>query len=372
MTAGPLPAYRALVEAGTLQADQEQILAAEKLQVLANRLDTYKKPRGSDLYSFFTRRQGTAPEGLYFFGGVGRGKTMLMDLFYETVDFEPKRRVHFHEFMTEIHDTIAQYRKSHDGDPIPAVAEHILADAGLLCFDELHVTDIADAMILGRLFSGLFQAELVIVATSNVPPGELYKDGLNRQLFLPFIELIENRMEVFALDAGMDYRLEKFRGQNVYFTPADTTARQALDAVWHKLIGQDKGEPCALTVKGREIEVPEAAMGVARFTFSDLCEKPLGAADYLTIAHAFHTVFIEDIPVMRRHQRNAARRFNILIDTFYDNGVRLVASADAEPDRLYPDGDGAFLFERTASRLIEMRSGDYLAGRRARSRDLSR
>ncbi|MGI9387732.1 MAG: cell division protein ZapE, partial [Methyloligellaceae bacterium] len=257
MTAGPLPAYRELINAGAIRSDQEQLLAAEKLQVLTNRLATYKPPRGSDLYSFFTRRRGTAPEGLYLFGGVGRGKTMLMDLFFETVTFEPKRRIHFHEFMTEVHDTIADYRKSQDGDPIPAVAKHILSTARLLCFDELHVTDIADAMILGRLFSGLFEEDLIIVATSNVPPSELYKDGLNRQLFLPFVELIEDRMEVFALDAGTDYRLEKLRGHDVYFTPVDRNARQAMDIVWQKLIGRSQGAPCSLTVKSREIKVSE-------------------------------------------------------------------------------------------------------------------
>jgi len=367
MTAGPLPAYRALADAGAIEADREQLLAAEKLQVLANRLAIHRKPRASELYSFFTRRKGSAPEGLYMFGGVGRGKTMLMDLFFDTVAFAPKRRIHFHEFMTEFHDTIADYRKSLDGDPIPAVAKHILSEAGLLCFDELHVTDIADAMILGRLFSRLFEAQLVIVATSNVPPRELYKNGLNRQLFAPFIELIEDRMELFALDAGTDYRLEKFDGHDVYFTPAGEKARRELDAVWQRLIGRRKGAPCTLKVRGRALNVPEAAMGAARFPFSGLCEQPLGAADYLALAHAFHTVLIDDIPVMGRDRRDAARRFNTLIDTLYDNGIRLVASAAAEPDRLYPEGDGAFLFERTASRLIEMRSRDYLAGRKTRS-----
>ena len=371
MTVGPLPKYRAMVDAGEIESDQEQILAAEKLQVLANRLAGYKKPRASDLYSFFTRRQGVAPEGLYLFGGVGSGKTMLMDLFFESVDFEPKRRVHFHEFMGEVHDTIGSYRKTHDGDPIPAVAKHILAHAGLLCFDELHITDIADAMILGRLFSQLFQTEFVVVATSNVPPSGLYKDGLNRQLFLPFVELIENRMEVFALDAGRDYRLEKLRGENVYFTPAGESARRALDTIWKKLSGRAKGKPCTLNVRGRELSVSEAAMGAARFTFAELCEEPLGAADYLAIAHAFHTVFIDSIPVMERHQRDAARRFNTLIDALYDNGVRLIASAAAEPELLYPKGDGAFLFERTASRLIEMRSEAYLAGRLMQSHNIS-
>ncbi len=367
MHKGPLPKYRAMVEAGEIKFDGAQLLAAEKLQLLANRLSVYKPPSKTDLYSFFTRRQGEVPEGLYIFGGVGRGKTMLMDLFYESVSFEPKQRVHFHEFMSEVHDAIGRFRKTHDGDPIPFVAKEVAESAHLLCFDEFHVTDIADAMILGRLFAGLFEAHVIVVTTSNVSPQGLYKDGLNRGAFLPFIKLLEERMEVLELEALKDYRLEKFQGQKIYFTPADANAREALKNVWKQLTAHESGEPCELKIKGRTLTVPRAAMGVAWFTFSDLCETALGPLDYLAIAHTFHTVMIEGIPVLGPEKRNEARRFVTLIDALYDNGVRLVASADAEPDTLYNEGDGSFLFERTASRLIEMRSQDYLAGKKAES-----
>jgi cell division protein ZapE len=351
-----------MVEAGELKADPAQALAAEKLQLLANRLAQYEPPARTDFFSFFTRRGGAVPEGLYMFGGVGRGKTMLMDLFFETVPFEARRRVHFHEFMSEVHDLIARVRKVQEDDPISTIAELIASDARLLCFDELHVTDIADAMILGRLFSGLFEAHTVVVATSNTAPGELYKDGLNRPLFEPFIELVEAKMEVLQLEAATDYRLEKLQGAELYFAPADKKAARAMRETFRRLTGHESGSPAMLDVKSRKIKVPEAAMGVARFDFADLCRKPLGAVDYLAIAHAYHTLLIENIPVLAKGERDAARRFINLIDTLYDNGVRLIASAEAEPERLYPAGDGADLFERTASRLIEMRSEAYLAG----------
>lgn len=361
MTVGPLASYRALINDGTITADPAQRLAIEKLQLLANRLATYEPPNRTDFFSFFTRRRGEVPNGLYMFGGVGRGKTMLMDLFFETVPFEPKWRVHFHEFMEDVHDRIADARKSHDGDPIPVVAQSIADEAKLLCFDEMHVTDIADAMILGRLFASFFELHMVIVATSNAAPEELYKDGLNRTLFEPFIELIGDRMEVLQLEAAKDYRLEKLEGTQLYFSPADDDARAAMNATFTRLTGVSKGETSEIVSKGRRIPVPQAALGVARFTFADLCEHPLGAGDYLRIAHTFHTVLLDNIPVMTPDRRNEARRFINLIDTFYDNRVSLIASADAEPDDLYPSGDGANLFERTVSRLMEMRSDTYIA-----------
>lgn len=364
MDDGPLQRYRAMISAGELVPDQAQHLATEKLQLLANRLATYTPPARTDFFSFFTRKRGEVPEGLYMFGGVGRGKTLLMDLFFETVPFTPKRRAHFHEFMSDVHERIAEARAAHDGDPIPHVAETIAQEAKLLCFDELHVTDIADAMILGRLFTGLFQAHVVLVATSNVPPRGLYKDGLNRALFEPFIELVEDRVELLQLEAAKDYRLEKLQGAELYFTPPDGSAEEAMAALWRRLTGHDRGVSSEILVKGRTVPVPEACMGVARFTFADLCGQPLGATDYLHIAHAFHTVMLDNVPVMGPERRDEARRFVNLIDTLYDNGVRLIASADAEPHELYRRGDGAFLFERTASRLMEMRSEAYLAGRK--------
>lgn len=361
-----LERYREMVRSGEISSDPAQALAAEKLQMLSNRLARYKPPAKTDIFSFFTRKGGEVPRGLYIFGKVGRGKTMLMDWFFASVPFSGKRRVHFHEFMAETHELIAGARKVHEGDPVPRVAEQIAREAPLLCFDELHVTDIADAMILGRLFGGLLQRGAVIVTTSNVPPRDLYKDGLNRALFLPFIELIEEKMEVLELEASHDYRLDRLTGTPLYFTPLGPEADAEIRKAWQLLTGRNEGEPTAIHVKGREVEVPEAAMGVARFTFSDLCAKPLGANDYLAIGRNFHTLVIENVPVLTPDRRNEARRFNTLIDALYDNGVGLIVSADAEPDRLYPAGDGAELFQRTASRLVEMRSKDYLGGRHRR------
>ncbi len=270
--------------------------------------------------------------------------------------------------MGETHDLIAEARKTHPGDPVPFVAERIARNAPLLCFDELHVTDIADAMILGRLFDVLFERGTVMVATSNVPPWDLYKDGLNRALFLPFVSLIEDRMEVLELDSARDYRLDRLSGTPLYFSPLGAEADAEIRKVWRMLTGRDTGAPASVTVKGREVAVPEAAMGVARFSFADLCAKPLGANDYLAIARNFHTVIMEHVPILTPDRRNEARRFNTLIDTLYDNGTGLIVSADAEPDALYPAGDGADLFQRTASRLMEMRSEEYLKGRHRRWR----
>ncbi|MDA7946549.1 MAG: cell division protein ZapE [Hyphomicrobiaceae bacterium] len=369
MENGPMQRYRTLVEEGCLRRDPAQYLAAEKLELLANRMAQYEPPQKTDIFSFFTRKGGEVPEGLYMYGGVGRGKTMLMDLFYETVPFEAKRRTHFHEFMAGVHDLIARFRKEHDGDPIPLAAGEIANDARLLCLDELQVTDIADAMILGRLFASLFEAHTVVVATSNAHPAELYENGLNRPLFEPFIALIEEKLEVLQLESQTDYRLQKLQGAQLYFSPADKKAARSMDEVWEILTGTKKGAPASIEVKKRKIKVPEAAMGVARFSFADLCEKPLGPNDYLALAHAYHTVMIDGIPVLKPELRNEAKRFITLIDTLYDTGAKLVASADAEPQELYKQGDVAKAFQRTSSRLIEMRSEGYLA--RARGEAVS-
>ncbi len=274
-----------------------------------------------------------------------------------------KRRVHFQEFMSEAHELIDRARRSDAADPVKQAATRIAAEASLLCLDELEVTDIADAMIVGRLFQHLFADGVVLVATSNAAPADLYRNGLNRQLFLPFIRLIEARMDVHELEAHHDYRLEKLEGSELYVTPLDARARARLDASFRTLTGHDRGEPATLTVKGRTLAVPEAAFGVARFSFADLCEAPLGSLDYQRIAHTFHTLIIDEIPLLGPEQRDAARRFVTLIDVLYDNGVGLIASAAAEPHALYPAGDGAEAFARTASRLMEMRSHDYLQER---------
>jgi cell division protein ZapE len=351
-----------MVDAGMLAPDVAQELAAEKLELLANRLLHHAEPNlGVRLNPFARKRQ--APEGLYLYGGVGRGKTMLLDLFFDAVLFATKRRLHFQEFMAEAHDAIERARKGAK-DPIASAAKEIAADAALFCFDELEVTDIADAMILGRLFQHLFARDVVIVTTSNSAPRDLYRDGLNRALFLPFIAMIEQRMDTHEIEATKDYRLEKLRGSDLYLTPLDARAKAAMDLNWRILTGRERGTPRTLMVKGHShsIAVPQAALGVARFSFAELCAAALGPLDYQRIAHSFHTLMLDGIPVLGPEQRNEARRFITLIDALYDNGVGLIASAAAEPTALYV-GDGAGSFARTASRLMEMRSEAYLAKR---------
>jgi cell division protein ZapE len=358
----PNECLRAQIDAGELEVDEAQLAVAERLDALARQLSVWR-PRRPSRYTLFARPGATPPRGLYIHGEVGRGKTMLMDLFFACTSFTPKQRSHFHEFMAEVHERIGKARQTVDGDPIPHVAAGIADEAALLCFDELQVTDIADAMILGRLFKHLFERGVVVVATSNAAPGALYENGLNRQLFVPFIALIKQHMDVAELKSAKDYRLEKLAGHPLYFSPADARAKAELDAMWDHLTGRHPGHPEALELKGRSVLVPLASMGVARFGFADLCEAPLGALDYLRIAHAYHTVVIDGIPVMGRERRDAVRRFINLIDTLYDNKVCLVASAAAEPDRLCEDDAGAQAFARTASRLTEMRSTEYLAAR---------
>ncbi len=358
--------YAEMIAAGEIETDPAQQRVAARLDELASELEAWS-PNGKGLFARLRKSSPPGPRGFYIQGSVGRGKTMLMDLFFESVQFQPKRRNHFHQFMAEAHERIAIARKSHDGDPIPHVAGEMVGSPGLLCFDELHVTDIADAMILGRFFKVVFERRAVVVATSNALPEDLYRNGLNRQLFLPFIDLIEDNMDVVELASAKDFRLDKISGQPLYFTPADAKARQAMDQHWDKLTGHHPAKAGVLEVKGRRLKVPAAAAGVARFSFADLCERPLGSIDYLAIAHAFHTVLIDDIPVMNRDRRDHARRFINLIDTFYDSGICIVVSADAQPDHLYVAGDSADLFTRTASRLIEMRSEEYVANRTHRA-----
>ncbi|MCA1394259.1 MULTISPECIES: cell division protein ZapE [Bradyrhizobium] len=364
-------AYQAEIASGAIEPDPAQAEVAEAYAALDLRLSTYKPTRKQGLLSrlFSSGDKDEAPRGLYIHGEVGRGKTMLMDLFFQHSSVEHKRRAHFHEFMADVHERIYDYRQSiargeiADSDVIALTANAIFEESWLLCFDEFHVTDIADAMILGRLFAKLFELGTVVVATSNVAPDDLYKGGLNRSLFLPFIKQITDHMDVARLDARTDFRLEKLQGVPMWLTPADGDADAALDRAWKRMTGGAKCRSRDISIKGRILHVPCSAHGVARFSFADLCEQPLGASDYLRLAHDYHTLLVDHIPVMDLSQRNAAKRFITLIDTLYDNAVKLMASADANPISLYlaTDGTEAMEFNRTASRLIEMSSESYLA-----------
>ncbi len=370
---GPLPAYRAKVAAGELAADSAQQLAAERLQRLWSRLRGYDpSPRPGNGGGFLTRllrlrptdgADEDRPHGLYLVGEVGRGKSMLMDLFFAAADVPRKQRIHFHRFMQTVHKRFHAFKRTHPEieDPIPPLADSIASDSALLCFDEFQVNDIADAMILGRLFQGLFERGVVVVATSNTAPDDLFRGQPGRDAFLPFIELIKQKLDVLALDAGRDFRRSRLRGMRTWHVPADARADRALDAAFAELTGDAAGRPETLAVMGRKLVVPIAAEGVARFDFATLCGTALGAGDYLALATHFHTLILDAIPRLSPANYDVARRFITLIDTLYDHRVKLVASADAMPDQLYQYGENARMFERTASRLDEMRSEDWQA-----------
>ncbi len=359
--------YERLVASGDLEADPNQRRVMDLFGTLGDQLSEHQAAlRRSALASLFSPRI-RAPNGLYIHGGVGRGKTMLMDLFFHQVDVASKQRVHFHEFMQDVHSRVHERRQAHSkgfvggGDPIPPVADDIVRKGRLLCFDEFQVTDITDAMILGRLFTALFERGVVVVATSNRHPDTLYEGGLNRALFLPFIAMMKDRMEVVSLDGDTDYRLKHLNGTPVYYTPLGGSTDAEIQGIWSRLTNSERGEPASLEVQGRLLEVPQSAKGVARFSFADLCERPLGVADFLKVAHNFHTVILERIPVLGPEKRNEARRFVNLIDSLYNYKVKLIASAAAAPDAIYPAGDGTFEFARTVSRLFEMQSDPYMA-----------
>jgi cell division protein ZapE len=371
---GPLPAYRARVARGDLASDPSQALAIERLQGLWVKLRGYDPPAleptaKAGLFSRFLRRKpadwsdADYPNGLYLVGEVGRGKSMLMDLFFEASDVRRKRRLHFHQFMQECHKRIHAWRQANpnEADPIPPLADMIAGEAALLCFDEFQVNDIADAMILGRLFQALFDRAVVVVTTSNTRPDDLFKGQPGRDAFLPFIGLIKQHLDVLVLESGRDFRRARLRGTATWHVPADGRAERALDAAFDDLTGRATPRPTTLMVTGRKLVVPVAAEGVARFDFEELCGQPLGAGDYLALATHFHALVLDGIPRLSPDNYDRARRFIVLIDALYDHRVKLVASAMALPDQLYQRGEGAKAFERTASRLEEMQSQAYLA-----------
>ena len=364
--AGVRAAYDALVAGGELRPDAAQAAVADRLESLALALETPPEKTG-----LFARLRGIAeppaPQGLYIWGGVGRGKSMLMDLFFAHAKVTPKRRVHFHEFMLEIHSAIHAAREAVGDDPIPRVAAWVAGRARLLAFDEMQVKDIADAAIVSRLFTGLFDRGVTVVTTSNRAPGDLYKDGLNRQLFLPFIALIQQKCGVITLDGPTDYRLQRLGGTAAWHVPGGAAATAALSDAFFRMTDypvEDRAHVPTETIAvpgGRTLFVPKSLKGVAVFSFARLCRQPLGAADYLAIARRYHTIFLVGIPKLGPENRNEAVRFTTLVDALYEHKVKLIAAAAAEPAELYPQGDGAFEFERTVSRLMEMQSAEYRA-----------
>jgi cell division protein ZapE len=363
---GPAELYREHSAAGLIRADPAQLRAVARLQILHQALSGYRRPRvrrGLLAHLGLGAQEPAAPKGLYLWGPVGRGKSMLMDLFFAEAPVAAKRRVHFHAFMLEVHDRIERERRAKTTEPVAKAAADIAAASNLLCFDEFQVNDIADAMILERLFRALFAAGTVVVATSNIPPGRLYEGGLQRDRFLPFIGLLEQQLDRLELDSGRDYRLSRMIGKRVYHWPLDQAAHHALEAAFAELTGDAPGASRNLIVKQRVLLVPRAADKIAWFGFDELCDRPLGAADYLAIAEHFAAVILEAIPRLDPDRRNEAQRFHILIDALYEARTLLIASAAVPPDEIYPEGDGAAEFRRTASRLHEMQSEDYIANR---------
>ena len=360
-------AYDALVATAQLKPDPAQAAVVVRLAALAHALEAPAIKPGLFNRLFGKAAAPVAPRGLYLHGGVGRGKSMLMDLFFTHTSVHPKRRIHFHEFMLETHARIHAHRQSDPGDPIPAVAASWATEASLLAFDEMQVNNVADAMILSRLFAALLEAGVTIVATSNRAPQDLYKDGLNRELFLPFIAKLQSSLDVVPLDGPTDYRLDRIGGMPTYHSPNGPAATKALSDLFFRLTDfpvEDRANVPTqelAVAQGRTLHVPKALKGVAVFSFKRLCSEARGAADYLAIARTYHTVILVGVPILGPENRNEAARFVTLIDALYEWRVKLLIAADAPPDQLYPKGDGRFEFDRTVSRLMEMQSADYLA-----------
>jgi len=362
---GPAELYHERSGTGLIRADPAQQRAVARLQLLHEALLAYRPParRGRLARLLGAEHAPAMPRGLYLWGPVGRGKSMLMDLVFAAAPVANKRRVHFHAFMLEVHDRLERERRAKTREPVGKVAADLAAGARFLCFDEFQVNDIADAMILERLFRALFDAGTIVVATSNRPPDRLYEEGLQRERFLPFIALLQRRLDQIELDSGRDYRLSRMMGKRVYHWPLDAAAHAALEAAFAALTDGMPGVSETLIVKERALIVLKSAQNVAWFQFEELCARPLAAADYLAIAERFAAVILEGIPRLEPHQRNEARRFHILIDALYEARTLFIASAAVPPEEIYPEGDGAWEFQRTLSRLCEMQSEDYIANR---------
>ncbi|HCQ66513.1 MAG TPA: cell division protein ZapE [Rhodobacteraceae bacterium] len=351
--------YRTRVAEGLLNPDPAQLAVLPMLEDVRHHLEATHLKRRGILGGLFHKPEDV-PMGLYLWGGVGRGKSMLMDLFVSHLGIKRKRRVHFHAFMQEVHEGMHKARQAGAEDALEPVAQALTDDIRLLALDEMQITDITDAMIVGRLFEKLFAANVVVVTTGNRPPEDLYKDGLNRQLFLPFIGMLRERLVVHELVSPTDYRLDRLVAAQTYFTPLGPTARDGVEAIWRSFIAQGQvPQQMVLRVKGRDVVLPQVCSGVARATFFDLCAKALGPGDYLAIAEAVRVLILENIPQLGRGNFNEARRFVTLIDALYEAHVKLIASAAAEPEFLYLEGEGSFEFERTASRLREMQAADW-------------
>ena len=354
--------YNALVKSKMIREDQAQSTVLAALQQTAEKIYKYREKRGAGfiLKKLFGKAE-KPPKGMYIWGGVGRGKSMLMDLFFGSLEVKRKSRVHFHAFMLDVHARIHEWRKNNSGDPLPKVAEAIAKESWVLCFDELQVTDIGDAMILGRLFKHLFAYGVVVIATSNRPPDDLYKDGLQRDRFLPFIDIFKQKLDVIELGGKDDYRLKHLKAlKTVYMTPIGKKSDKFLEKAFAELTNNAAPEKKSLKLNGREIVINKTAGKIAWCDFEELCAQPLGAEDYGEIAREFSTVLLGNIPKMNKEKRNEAKRFVTLIDELYEHKTKLICVADAKPDKLYPAGDGSFEFARTASRLIEMQSDKYL------------